>query len=340
MRAAESENWFEIIDVAPVVHDKAYLEQNRDEVAAGRSGLLHNDPVEPHPRTMENALFDPTKEDGDTDMVDRFFAHSPTRNDSFPTSPTYEEIDKELRKAGRTNTRPLPSPPLDPITDASILDPWLSASPSFSPSHSMQPPASMIYPHINPYSTPAWGMGTGPAPNHPMHPLLLPHPKPAPSKTLEHSTLPCALSYQLNYQNGIPPHRSSNFFRQMKRTIALPSTLSRDSQMSDSDIFRHSMMKTSPSILSRAMTEPLSTSSTIQVIPRREKKRKNRLFSGKKRQSRTGKKPEPLPYEVPTKPLEVIVAEDESQEEDSTAMETENLSRPQTSTPKMKPPGT
>lgn len=337
MRAAESQNWFEIVDVAPILHAEAYPERYRDEVAAGKNGLLHNNPVEPNLRTMENGFFDATEEDGGTDMVDLFSLHSPKHNSSFPTSPTYEEIDKEFRKADRTKTRPLPSPPLDQITD----DPWLSASPSFTPSHSIQHPAlSMIYPRVNSHapSVSGWGMEHGAAPHHPMHPFLIPHPKPAPTKTLEHSTLPCAMSYQLNYQNGIPPHRSSNYFRQMKRTIALPSTMSRDSQTSDSDIYRHSLMKMSPSILSRAVSEPVSTSSALQVIPRREKKKRNHLFSGKKKQSRKSKKPEPLPYEVPTKHMEVIGAEEKSQEEDkSNTMETEDISQPETSAPTKKP---
>ena len=85
------QNWFEIIDVSPVAHDDAYLEQNQDELMAGKSGLLHNNAVEPRPRTMENALFDPTEEDRDVDEVDHFFRRSPAHNDSFPTSPTYEE---------------------------------------------------------------------------------------------------------------------------------------------------------------------------------------------------------------------------------------------------------
>lgn len=337
MRATESQNWFEIVDVAPILHGEAYPEWNRDKVqVAEKNGLLHNNPVELHPRTMENTLFDTTEEDRGADMVDHFSLHSPRHNGFLPTSPTYEEIDKEFRMADRTKTRPLPNPPLDQITDVSV-DPWLSASPSFTPSHSIQHPTlSMIYPHVKSYAPPVspWGMGPGAAPHHPTHQFLIPHPKPAPTKTLEHSTLPCALSYQMNYQNGIPPHRSSNYFRQMKRTIALPSTMSKASQSSDSDIFRHSLMKTSPSILSRAMSEPVSTSSALLAIPPREKKKRNHLFSGKKKQSKKSKKLEPLPYEVPTK-LEVIVDEDSSQEEDrSNALKTE---RPEIGTPNKKP---
>ena len=336
MRGTESQNWFEIVDVAPILHGEAYLERNSDEVVAGKNGLLHNNPVDLHPCTMEHTLFDTTEEDRGTDMVDHFSLRPSRHNGFLPTSPTYEEIDKEFRKADRTKTRPLPNPPLDQITDVSV-DPWLSASPSFTPSHSIQHPTlSMMYPHVKSYapSVSGWGMGPSAAPHHPTHPFLIPHPKPAATKTLEHSTLPCALSYQLNYQNGIPPHRSSNYFRQMKRTIALPSTMSRNSQSSDSDIFRHSLMRTSPSILSRAMSEPVSTSSALQAIPPREKKKRNHLFSGKKKKSKKSKKPEPLPYEVPTKTLEVIVDEDSSQEGDKlNALETE---RSELITPKKK----
>ena len=260
-------------------------------------------------------------------------------------SPTYEDIEEEIHKADRARHRPLPSPPLvSPHLDQ-ITDPWLSASPSFTPSHSIQPTQlSMAYPHITPYAASTWGMGESMVSNS-VHPsFLIPHPKPAPDKNLEQSTLPCALSYQPNCRNGIPPHRSSNFF---KRTVALPGHMTRDT---DSDIFGHSVLKTSPSILSRAVSEPASNFGTLPVIPRREKKR-NRFFSASKKQqqqtkpkttknTKTTKKPEPLPYEVPTKPKDLItVIEEESKDDELTAMlvETESVPRPQTSTPKKKP---
>ena len=349
MHAAEAQNWFEIVDVAPVIRDETYLEQSKEELAASKSGLLPNDAVEPHPRTMENALFDPNNEDGeedrDMDIIDHFsrirrtLIHHDEKANGFPMSPTYEEIDKEIQRTNRTKARPLPSPPLDQITD-SLADPWMSESMSFSPTHSIPPPAlSMVYPHIAPYGSTAWEVGSRVTQHHHpvQHSFHIPHPKPASNRNLEQSTLPCALSYQLSYHNGIPPHHSSNFFKQMKRTVALPSQMSRSSQASDSNIYGHSLMRPSPSILSRAMSEPLSN--TLQVIPRRERKR-NRFFSGKKKQSKKSKKQkaQPLPYEIPSRILEVV-AENESTKEDLTEMETESVPRPQTSTPKKKSPG-
>ena len=344
MRAGEAQNWFEIIDVAPVIQDEISLEQ---ELVASKSGLLPNDAVEPHPRTMENALFDPNndeEEERDMDITDHFFRarrspkhHNVTTN-GFPMSPTYEDIEEEIQRANRSKARPLPSLPVDQITE-SLADPWMSEM-GFSPTHSIPPPAlSMVYPHINPYGSGAWELASNATSHH--HPAQLfhiPHPKPASDRNLERSTLPCALSYQLSYHNGIPPHHSSNFFKQMKRTVALPSQMSRGSQASDSDIYGHSLMRPSPSILSRAMSEPLSN--TLQVIPPRERKR-NRFFSWKKKKSKKSKKQkgQPLPYEVPRKILEVV-AEDESVKEDLTEMETETAPRPQTSTPKKKSPGT
>ena len=278
------------------------------------------------------------------DITDHFFRahrspkhHSMTTN-GFPISPTYEDIDEEIRRASRSKARPLPSLPVDQITE-SLADPWMSEM-SFSPTHSIPPPAlSMVYPHVTPYGSAAWEVGASPAhQHHPVHSFHIPHPKPASDRNLERSTLPCALSYQLNYQNGIPPHHSSNFFKQMKTTVALPSQMSRGSQASDSDIYSHSLMRPSPSILSRAMSEPLSN--TLQVIPPREKKR-NRLFSWKKKQTKKTKKQkgQPLPYEIPRRILEVV-AEDESTKEDLTEwMEAETAPRPQTSTPKKKSSG-
>lgn len=321
------------------------MERNRDDLAASRSGLLPVNAVEPRPRTMENALFDPTEEDRDTDKLDGIASrhHSPghNKNDTFPISPTYEDIEEELQRARRTKGRPLPNPPLDQINDP-LAESWLCASPSFSPSHSVQPPPShaMAYPHISPYALETWGLGQGTTTNHnPAHSFHIPHPRAAPDKNLEQSALPCALSYQLNHLNGIPPHRSSNFFKGMNRTIALPS---RDMQMSESNIFSRTMLKQSPSILSRAVTEPLSNFGTLPVIPRREKKR-NRLFSAKKKQqqkklsTKVNKKPEPLPYEVPTKPQQVRATQDEESKYDLNVSVTEGVPRPQTSTPKKKP---
>ena len=300
---------------------------------------------------MENALFDPNNEEEEdeergTDITDHFFRarrspkHHNVATNGFPTSPTYEDIDEELRRGNRSKARPLPSLPVDQITE-SMTDPWMSEM-GFSPSHSILPSVpSMVYPHVNPYgsSAHAWELAsnaTATTHHHSVQPFHIPHPKPASDKNLERSTLPCALSYQLSYHNGIPPHHSSNFF---KRTVALPNqNMSRGAQASDSNIYGHSLMKTSPSILSRAISEPLS--STLQVIPPREKKR-NRFFSWKKKsQSKKSKKQkgQPLPYEVPRKVLEVV-EEDESVKEDLTEMETETASRPQTSTPKKKLPG-
>ena len=349
MRAGEALNWFEIIDVAPVIRDESSLEQNKEELAASKSGLLPNDAVEPIPRTMENALFDPNndeeEEERDMDVTDRFFRarHSPKHHNvatnSIPMSPTYEDIDEEIQRANRSKARPLPSLPIDQITESALTDPWMSEM-GFSPTHSIRPPAlSMVYPHVNPYGPPAWDLASNAASHHqPVQPFHIPHPNPASDRNLERSTLPCALSYQLSYHNGIPPHHSSNFFKQTKRTIALPSQLNRGSQASDSDIYGHSLMRPSPSILSRAISEPLSN--TIQVIPPRDRKR-NRFFSWKKKpQSKKSKKQkgQPLPYEVPRRILEVVV-EDESVKEDLTEVETERAPRPQTSTPKKKSPG-
>lgn len=278
------------------------------------------------------------------DITDHFFRarHSPKHHNmttnGFPMSPTYEDIDEEIRRANRSKARPLPSLPVDQLTE-SVTDPWMSVI-GFSPTHSIPPPAlSMVYPHVTSYGSAAWEAGASPAhQHHPVHSFHIPHPKPASDRNLERSTLPCALSYQLNYQNGIPPHHSSNFFKQMKRTVALPSQMNRGSQASDSDIYGHSLMRTSPSILSRAISEPLSN--TLQVIPPRERKR-NRFFSWKKKQSKKTKKQkgQPLPYEVPRRILEVVV-EDESTKEDLTEMGSETAPRPQTSTPKKKSSGT
>lgn len=331
------QSWFEIIDVAPVIRNEAFLEQDDEDLVASKSGLLQNNAVEPYPRTMNNALYDSdSNEEGgeeDTD-VDQYSPPSPTHHNNkgrVPLSPTYEDIDEELRRAAGKKGRPLPTPPLDLITDPTS-DPWLSepSSPTLS---SPPPPLPMVYPHVAPYGPSSWGFGTDMIPHH-THSFHIPHPRPAPDRSLEQSALPCALSYQLHYQNGIPPHHSSNFFKKVKRTLTLSSHMSHDTRMSDTNLYGHSLLKNSPSVLSRANTEPIPKAPLRLVIPRRERKR-NRLFTGKKKQPKKTKKPQPLPYEVPYKPLN----ETENESKDETTTETEAVPRPQTSTPKKKSPG-
>ena len=91
--------------------------------------------------------------------------------------------------------------------------------------------------------------------------------------------------------------------------------------MSDFDLHGHSMMKTSPSILSKALTEPLSISncSTLQTgdTAKREKEKPLLLREEETSEESRKKKREPLPYEVPSKALEVIVSESESKEDTS-----------------------
>lgn len=57
VHVTERETWFEMADLAPVIENEAYLAHNEDLLEAGRSGLLHNDPIEPHPRQMDNVLY-------------------------------------------------------------------------------------------------------------------------------------------------------------------------------------------------------------------------------------------------------------------------------------------
>ena len=87
------QSWFEIIDVAPVIRNEAFLEQDDEDLVASKSGLLQNNAVEPYPRTMNNALYDSdSNEEGgeeDTD-VDQYSPPPPTHHNNclLYTSPS------------------------------------------------------------------------------------------------------------------------------------------------------------------------------------------------------------------------------------------------------------
>lgn len=57
MHSVGTETWFEITDIAPVIDNEMHTEYNADLLTAGKSGLLPNDTIEPHPRQIDNILY-------------------------------------------------------------------------------------------------------------------------------------------------------------------------------------------------------------------------------------------------------------------------------------------
>ena len=78
VHAIENETWFEIADLAPVIHNEAYLAHNEDYLRASKSGLLENDMIEPHPRKVDNILY---QSDDESDSPMQAFSRVSARKD-------------------------------------------------------------------------------------------------------------------------------------------------------------------------------------------------------------------------------------------------------------------
>lgn len=215
--------------------------------------------------------------------------------------------------------RPLPPPPPPP--------------PHIYPSHTLPYPHTYIPPPTHPIMGP-WDIYRS-RPYYPiLHSSYPPHNQPSPLKlppgmSLEKSSLPCAWSYIAHYNNGIPPHSTSTFFRQLwgkfsapvrNRSRVVPRKLSSPPrQFGD--------IKKSPSNISAAVSEPLPNRGLpVQlVIPPRDvspqhKSSKKIKESPKKEKIVQEKSPElkskmekPLPYEVPVQKRDL--AEETASEE-------------------------
>ena len=214
------------------------------------------------------------------------------------------------------------------------------------------PPHTLTHPHthIPPPIMGPWDVYR----SHPYYPIVQPphnHLSPLklpPGKSLEKSSLPCAWSYTAHYSNGIPPHATSTFFRQLwgkfsapvrNRSRVVPRKLSSPPrQFGD--------LKKSPSNISAAVSEPVPRHGLpVQlVIPHREvspqhkssKKIKEQSPKKEKIMKEKSIKPKskiesPLPYEVPVKKREEfeesVSEEDKREKEELTNHSKKNIQK-------------
>lgn len=303
--AAENDSWFELRDIAPVIANEAYFAKDGNELKASRSGLFQNNMIEPHPRTVQNMLYESDADSEDTrpgspyhlEQLQHYPHHAQETNHfTIHTSPTYESItspeplDSQAKLSPQH--RPLPIPPHSPYAGT------------------MQPP--MVFPHIVPYRY-DWGKE-----NH-FHSSR--HPKPPMKKNLQSTSVPVAWTYKFHYKNGIPPHQSSNFFKHFRK---YGSQGKRSTSASQANL----SMTPSPSIISKTHSEPMPftfQSVGSNVIPPRNIRKasdKRPLFRDGKwgwKKNPTKRKEEkplaPSPYEVPVETAPSLLVEENPEQD-------------------------
>ena len=222
-----------------MIENEAYTASNEDLLAAGKSGLMQNDMIEPRPRTVENVLYESGSEQGDAendvpvlqrphDSRRHAFQHQRSRSPQHITaSPTYESIPTV--NAIDAPGHPLPEPPSQlPISY-----------------HHMARPTGMLHPMYTPFGQ-MWRNH-----NHSFNSALSPHPfhRIGLRKNLDQVSVPCVWSYS-NQSNGIPPHRSSKFFKRLQRNFP---KLNHHRLVQTHSV---STIKQSPSTVSGAYSEP------------------------------------------------------------------------------------
>ena len=234
----ENETWFEAKDLAPVIENEAYTASNEDLLSAGRSGLIQNDMIEPRPRTVENVLYESGSEQGEAenDFAELQRPHDSRRHavqhqqspQHIKASPTYESIP--IANVIDAPGHPLPEPP--------------SQSP-ISYHHMAARPSGMLHPMYTPFGR-MWRNH-----NHSFNSALSPHPlhRIGLRKNLEQVSVPCVWSYS-NQSNGIPPHRSSKFFKRLQRNFP---KLNHQRLVQTQSV---STIKQSPSMVSGTYSEP------------------------------------------------------------------------------------
>lgn len=167
--------------------------------------------------------------------------HSPSKHSQTAT-PRHQHLSHRPLPPPPPQMYPYPQPPL-PLPPQMFPYPYLAIPP---PMHG---------------STSPWGM----YPSHGYHPpfqSFQPPPssplKPPQGISLEKSLLPCVCSYATHYQNGIPPHSTSRFFKQLWGKLSAPAGRRNGFVRSNlsSPLREVGKIRKSPSNISAALSEP------------------------------------------------------------------------------------
>lgn len=225
-------------NIAPVIPNEVYQASREDLLKASKSGLLHNNMIEPQPRTVTNVLYQSESEQSEehsplrthSSGLRKFEQHmQPKVNSKIPFSPTYESIASEDILGDHRYDHLAPTPPpksFHPLSNSAgmVYPPdFFQGNTKHSPSfHSALSFLSPRLRHLN-------GLRRG----------------------LEQSSLPCVWSYK-GQTNGIPPHRTSKFFDRFQKFPNLHAWNRFQVPLTRSI----TTMKRSPTAVSGAMSDP------------------------------------------------------------------------------------
>ena len=240
--------------MAPVIHNEAYQEHNRDTLEASKSGLLQLDTIEPHPRTTDNMLYE-SGSDSENEVTFQMKLPSTSkgkghnRDNHKERSLKYEPASEGKEKDNDSVLLYPPSPPPPPLFPFSQV-------PGYSPFPPMPPPMMHPFPHmVLPYQNGQF-MKISPSfmSARSFH-TPLQHPRQIKKPGLSHASVPCIMSYA-KHTNGIPPHPSSRFFQKLRGKISRYPKLSHQSQ---------GHMKKSPTLESQTQSEPIPYMQTFPM---------------------------------------------------------------------------
>lgn len=238
----ENLTWFELPHIAPVIHNEVYEEHNRDLLEAGKSGLLHNNAIEPRPCTIDNMLYQSESDEEDELVMKRA---SPAGEEHPTTNVVVDDPEKDEKSS---DVMPLPPPP-----------PPSFPCPIFMPIPPPMPSAVHPYPYM--YLPVDQTNFVKMAPSFmSVHSFqsTLPHPRTLKKPGLSHSSMPCIASC-IKSTNGIPPHPSSKFFQNLRNvkfgkqkvSSNLPKPKKSKDRLTKPPTAEHTQQATAPDIPSK-----------------------------------------------------------------------------------------
>lgn len=193
-----------------MIHNELYNEHNRDRLEAGKSGLLFNDAIEPRPHTIDNMLYE-SESDNDMEILNEL-----AKNKASPSISTMKQPEKTVDKDDlkehtqedqKAATAPFPALPVPLPTLPFLPAPMFISYPPMMHSYGNM----FLQSDQNHYMKMAPSFMNSSA----TFQSTLPHPHSLRKPGLSHSSVPCIMSCTKS-TNGIPPHPSSKFFRNIR----------------------------------------------------------------------------------------------------------------------------
>ncbi len=232
----ESDNWFAYEDIAPIIHNEAYLADHRDQLEVAKRGLIPNDMINPRPRTVLNPLLQQSPDSRPTSGGDPPGARRLHPQVGMHGSPTYESIASGHNLLSEIDQVPPPPPPPLPQMSGGALEGLAN-----NPQHPGERAYLPMFPNHDFAGLPVGGY----------------------RRTVEQSSLPCMWSYS-GQTGGIPPHYSSRFFKPFQTSYADRRYLLHQSAL---DRYRYSNIKQAQSFAAFKPTPPREASPSAHSEP-------------------------------------------------------------------------